>query len=75
MRFGIEVEFTAKIAAARLLRIYEVPVSYNPRKYNDGKKITWKDGVSALYHIIKYNVFADKKKFYRSPWEQVLNPE
>jgi len=74
-RFGIEVELTAKIAKARVLKIYEVPVSYNPRRYNEGKKITWKDGVSALYHILKYNVFSDKKSFYKKDWEEVLAPK
>jgi hypothetical protein len=71
-RFGIEVEFTAKIAKARCLRVYEVPISYNPRRYNEGKKITWKDGISALYHIIKYNVFSNKSKFYKRPWPEVI---
>ena len=72
-RFGIEVEITAKVAWARVLRIYEVPISYNPRKYNEGKKITWKDGVDALYRIIKYNIFKDKSKFYRTSWDAIIN--
>lgn len=71
-RFGIEVEFTAKLAKARIIRIWNVPISYNPRGFNAGKKIGWKDGVSALYHIIKYNVFADSKKFYKKPWPEIL---
>jgi glycosyltransferase involved in cell wall biosynthesis len=71
-RFGIEVELTAKIAKARQLRIYETPISYNPRKYNEGKKITWKDGVSALYHILKFNVFESTSNFYKKPWDEVL---
>ncbi len=71
-RFGIEVEFAAKLAKARCLRIFEVPISYNPRRYDEGKKITWRDGVSALYHIIRFNVFDDRKKFYKRPWEEVL---
>ena len=54
-RFGFEPEFTAKIARAKL-RIYELPISYDGRTYNDGKKITWKDGVAAFYHIIRYNM-------------------
>ncbi len=52
-RFGFEPEFTAKVAKARC-RIYEVPVSYNGRDYAEGKKIGWKDGVSALFIILKY---------------------
>jgi len=71
-RFGIEVEITAKLAKARVLRIYEVPISYNPRRYNEGKKITWKDGVSALYQIVKYNLFSNKAGFYKAPWSEVL---
>ena len=70
-RFGIEVELTAKIAKARCLSIWEVPISYNPRSYSDGKKITWKDGIAALWHILRYN-FADKNSCFRNSWELVL---
>jgi glycosyltransferase involved in cell wall biosynthesis len=52
-RFGFEPEFTAKIARARC-RIYEVPISYHGREYAQGKKIGWKDGIAAIYFIIKY---------------------
>ncbi len=54
-RFGIEPELTAKVAKMRL-RIYEVPISYQGRTYAEGKKIGWKDGVRALYCIVKYGV-------------------
>ena len=54
-RFGIEPELTAKVAQQRL-RIYEVPVSYRGRTYAEGKKIGWKDGVRAVYCIVKYGV-------------------
>jgi glycosyltransferase involved in cell wall biosynthesis len=54
-RFGIEPELTAKIAKMRL-RVYEVPISYHGRTYEEGKKIGWKDGVRALYCIVKYGV-------------------
>jgi glycosyltransferase involved in cell wall biosynthesis len=54
-RFGFEPEITAKIAKLRC-RIYEVPISYFGRDYSEGKKITWKDGVAALYFIAKYNL-------------------
>ncbi|MFL2983475.1 MAG: glycosyltransferase family 2 protein [Candidatus Neomarinimicrobiota bacterium] len=54
-RFGFEPEFTAKIAKARL-RVYEIPISYYGRTYDDGKKITWKDGIAAFYHILRYNM-------------------
>jgi glycosyltransferase involved in cell wall biosynthesis len=56
-RFGFEPEIIAKLAKARC-RIYEVGISYDGRTYEDGKKITWKDGVHAVYAIIKYNFFA-----------------
>lgn len=55
-RFGFEPEFTAKVARLRL-RIYEVPVSYYGRTYAEGKKITWKDGIAALWWIIKFGLF------------------
>jgi hypothetical protein len=56
-RFGIEPELTIK--AARLgVRIYEVPIRYHGRTYADGKKITWRDGVSAIAHILRFRFFA-----------------
>ena len=55
-RFGFEPEVTIK--AAKLgCRIYEVPISYHGRTYEEGKKITWKDGVAALYFLLKYKFF------------------
>jgi len=56
-RFGIEPELTARLAQAGA-RIYELPISYDGRSYAEGKKIGWRDGVSALWCIWKYNVFA-----------------
>ena len=55
-RFGFEPEITAKIARLNC-RIFEVGISYNGRKYEDGKKINWKDGFRAFYCIIRYNLF------------------
>lgn len=55
-RFGVEPEITAKVAKAGW-RIFEVPISYYGRTYEEGKKITWRDGVKALFTIIKFNVF------------------
>ncbi len=55
-RFGIEPEITAKVAAMGL-RIYEVGISYYGRSYAEGKKIGWRDGVRAVYCILKYNLF------------------
>jgi glycosyltransferase involved in cell wall biosynthesis len=55
-RFGFEPEITAKIAKLRpRIRIFEVGISYYGRAYEEGKKITWKDGIKAIYAIIKYN--------------------
>ena len=65
-RFGFEPEVTAKLAAMRDVVIYEVPIQYHGRTYDEGKKITWKDGVSALWCIVKYNLLtgseASRKK-------------
>lgn len=55
-RFGFEPEFTAKIARIRC-RVYEVGISYYGRTYDEGKKIGWKDGVRAIYVILKYGLF------------------
>ena len=57
-RFGFEPEVTAKISRIPKIRIYEIGISYYGRTYEDGKKIGWKDGVRALYCIIKYNLWA-----------------
>ena len=56
-RFGFEPEITAKVAKGNW-RIYEVPISYYGRTYEEGKKIGWRDGVRALYCILKYNLFS-----------------
>ena len=57
-RFGVEPELAAKVGKLKPLpRIYEVGVSYYGRTYEDGKKIGWKDGIRALYCIVKYKVF------------------
>ena len=55
-RFGFEPEITAKLAKKNL-RIFEVGVKYYGRNYSDGKKITWKDGISAIRCIVQYNLF------------------
>jgi hypothetical protein len=55
-RFGFEPEFTMKVAK-RKYRIYEVPISYSGRTYDEGKKINWKDGVAAIYAILRYRFF------------------
>jgi glycosyltransferase involved in cell wall biosynthesis len=55
-RFGIEPELTIKVARLGV-RIYEVPIRYHGRTYDQGKKITWRDGAAALYHIARYRFF------------------
>ena len=55
-RFGFEPEFTSKISRLNL-RIYEVGISYSGRTYDEGKKINWRDGVRAIYVILKYGLF------------------
>jgi glycosyltransferase involved in cell wall biosynthesis len=54
-RFGFEPEFTAKVARNGF-RVYETPIAYHGRDYAEGKKITWRDGVAALWHIVRYRV-------------------
>jgi len=61
--FGFEIEVTAKVAKLKC-RIYEVPISYYGRTYQEGKKIGLKDGLLALVYIFKYNLFADLRSSY-----------
>lgn len=62
-RFGIEVELTARLAQSGA-RIWEVPISYSGRTYAEGKKINWKDGLAAFWHIARFNVLSRP----RIPW-------
>ena len=55
-RFGFDPEFTAKVAKMKV-RIYEVPVRYYGRTYAEGKKITWKDGLAALWWVVRFGLF------------------
>lgn len=57
-RFGFEPEVTAKVARIKGIRIYEVGISYYGRTYEEGKKINWKDGLRAIYCVVKYNYFS-----------------
>jgi len=70
-RFGIEPELTARLAQARA-RIYEVPISYSGRTYAEGKKINWKDGMAAFWHIFRYNFFGPKAPLYTAPGERIV---
>ena len=63
-RFGFEPELTARLAHAGA-RIWEVPISYSGRTYAEGKKINWKDGVAALWHIFRFNLFTRHTKIDR----------
>jgi glycosyltransferase involved in cell wall biosynthesis len=55
-RFGFEPEVTAKVAKLKV-RVFEVGIRYHGRTYEEGKKITWKDGIAALWHIFRFNLF------------------
>lgn len=63
-RFGFEPEITAKIARLKA-RVKEVPVSYFPRNYLEGKKITWRDGFAAVWHIIYFNLLLSRRRFFK----------
>ena len=60
-RFGFEPEITARLAQAKA-RIWELPISYSGRTYEEGKKIGWRDGVAAFWHILRFNLFPPKKR-------------
>jgi len=60
-RFGIEVELTARLAKAEA-RIWELPISYSGRTYAEGKKIDWRDGLAAFWHILRFNLFSFRRK-------------
>jgi len=72
-RFGIEPELTARLAQAGA-RIYELPISYNGRSYAEGKKINWRDGVAALWFILRSNVLTARARPWMpsapGPWEE-----
>lgn len=65
-RFGIEPELTARLSQAGA-RIYEVPISYSGRTYAEGKKITWRDGIAAFWHIARANFLAPVVPRYTPP--------
>jgi glycosyltransferase involved in cell wall biosynthesis len=63
-RFGIEVELTAYVAKTRA-RVYERPIRYYPRTRLQGKKINWKDGVAALFHLVRFNLLTSRENAFR----------
>jgi glycosyltransferase involved in cell wall biosynthesis len=69
--FGFEIEVTAKVAKLKCA-VYEVPISYYGRTYEEGKKIGFKDGVAALVYILKYNWLTDLKDSYREIPQKTL---
>jgi glycosyltransferase involved in cell wall biosynthesis len=73
-RFGFEPEVTAKIARLKV-RVMEFPISYYPRNYIEGKKITWKDGIAALYHIVYFNKFQSNKKCFKETLPEKYIPK
>jgi hypothetical protein len=60
-RFGFEPEVTARLAQSRA-RIWEIPIGYSGRTYEEGKKIGWRDGVAAFWHIVRFNLFAPRQR-------------
>ncbi len=60
-RFGIEVELTARLAKTDA-RIWELPISYSGRTYAEGKKIDWRDGLAALWHVIRFNLLTRSRR-------------
>mgnify|MGYP001568020399 CR=1 FL=1 len=69
-RFGFEPEVTAKIAKSPCV-LYEVPISYNGRTYGQGKKITWRDGLAALTHMVRFNYFCSVEQSCQRPWSEI----
>jgi glycosyltransferase involved in cell wall biosynthesis len=67
--FGFEVEFIAKCKKAGY-RLFEVPINYYGRTYEEGKKITFRDGLAAIYFIVKFNLFATRKSSFRDGAEK-----
>ena len=73
-RFGFEPEITAKVAKSGC-RIFEVGISYNGRTYEEGKKIGWRDGLRAVYAIVKYNLFSKSKGGWKANRPQTTSSQ
>jgi glycosyltransferase involved in cell wall biosynthesis len=69
-RFGFEPEVTAKLSKTPCV-LYEVPISYYGRTYAQGKKITWRDGVAAVGHILKFNLLRRPEQCIKRPWHEI----
>jgi glycosyltransferase involved in cell wall biosynthesis len=73
-RFGIEPELTARLAQAEA-RVYEVPISYSGRTYREGKKIGWRDGAAAIWHIVRASLPPRAPRYEPAPLPQLATPE
>jgi glycosyltransferase involved in cell wall biosynthesis len=71
-RFGFEPEITAKVARSGC-RVFEVGISYNGRTYEEGKKIGWRDGLRAIYAIIRYNIFSRNKAAWKANTPEAIS--
>jgi SAM-dependent methyltransferase len=69
-RFGFEPEITAKLSKTPCV-LYEVPISYHGRTYTQGKKITWKDGLAAFAHVVRFNLFRSSEACAKRPWSEI----
>jgi len=70
--FGVEIEMTAKIAKLPNIRIYEVPISYYGRSYEEGKKIHMSDGFWALFYVFQYNCFCSVDKSFSVEYQEIV---
>jgi len=73
-RFGFEPEITARLAQAQA-RIWEIPISYAGRTYAEGKKIGWKDGVAAFWHIFRFNLLGPKQPAWTDDHGVAVQPQ
>jgi SAM-dependent methyltransferase len=69
-RFGFEPEITARLSKTPCV-LYEVPISYHGRTYTQGKKITWKDGLAAFAHVVRFNLFRRSEECAKRPWREI----
>jgi glycosyltransferase involved in cell wall biosynthesis len=68
-QFEFEVEFTAYVAKTGA-RVFELPITYYPRTHTAGKKITWRDGLAALWYLVRFNLLTSRSKAFRELPEQ-----
>ncbi|MGH7475349.1 MAG: glycosyltransferase family 2 protein [Longimicrobiales bacterium] len=73
-RFGIEPELTARLAQSRA-RVYELPISYHGRTYAEGKKISWRDGAAAFWHIVRFNLMGPRAEVFAAGPLRLAHPQ